>query len=53
MAGNVPASAPTDSQKLAGDKALGDTLDNLMLVVENYPELKANTIFWNFKKTLS
>lgn len=46
---NAVQSAGTPEEKIAGENALGATLKSLFAVVENYPELKADTGFWSYK----
>lgn len=43
--------APTEGEKLAIDQQIASSVKGLMVSVENYPDLKANTNFLNLQST--
>ena len=45
--GNAISASPQDKAKYEGD--LYNALSNLLMISENYPDLKANTQFINYK----
>ncbi len=49
---NAAAGAKTVDEKIALNNQLGEALSKLMLVVEAYPDLKANTNFLSLQDTL-
>lgn len=51
LRGKALGSGATEGDKLALDQQIGSAVKGLMVSVENYPELKANTNFLNLQST--